>query len=187
MKYSVTRNEIRKRELIKVKNLDMDHNTGLWKYLKEKNLFIDYVFESGLAGNIHVPCEFNERDIATQKVDEFTYKDKNYVVLKEPLNYTSVYELLDKVHNTELMMWQDNKKYGTKDCKFESGMFEFHCICQKDNTVMIDVKYTKCDNKHKNKVTVSTIEVKDADNKRILEAVDEWKESFLSDVNNVSV
>ena len=44
------------------------------------------------------------------------------------------------------------------------------------------MRYNKKSNYHKNVVTISRIEVKEASNESILEAIDEWKDEFMKDM-----
>jgi hypothetical protein len=89
-----------------------------------------------------------------------------------------IYRELPDVYDDKIFHWKLNKKYGSMECVIEENLFEYHCIYKADGNAVINVKYTACDNLHKNKVTISTIEIEYATNTIILKAIKKWKKSF---------
>ena len=86
-----------------------------------------------------------------------------------------VYKELPNIYDDKIFHWKKNKKYGSMECIIEENVFEYQCIYKADGNAMVNVRYTACDNLHKNKVTISTIEIEYATNKVILKAIKKWK------------
>lgn len=120
--------------------------------------------------------------------ERFKYNGKQYVKIKDWHNTSSffVYEVLPAIFNDEIFKWSRNAKYDTLECMFVIGMFEFHCIYKNDGSAIVDVKYAKCDNRHRNRVTITTIYINDAGNESILEAVDYWKAEFKREIDGIA-
>lgn len=95
-----------------------------------------------------------------------------------------LYKQLPRIANDDTFRWKENLKYGTKETVIIQGNFEFTCIVKADGDAIVDVRYTKCDNKHRNRVTITRIEVYNAANEEILKAIKEWKEMFQNEMNN---
>ena len=89
-----------------------------------------------------------------------------------------VYVQNPDIYDDKVFHWKNNKKYGTMECTIEEGVFEYQCIYKPDGNANINVRYTACDNAHRNKVTMSTIEVMYADNDTIIDAIKAWKKQF---------
>lgn len=126
--------------------------------------------------------------LSRHKYELFSYKDKNYIKMFDygKKGDTTVFEILPQIYNDKIFCWIKNKKYNTLETTLVLGNFEFYCICDNNNNVAIDVKYTKCDNRHKNRVTISVIKINDADNETILNAIDFWKEQFVKELNEIA-
>lgn len=95
------------------------------------------------------------------------------------------YRELPDIYNDNIFNWKKNKKYGSQECTIEEEMFEYHIIYKADGNATIDVKYTACDNRHKNKVTISTIEVEYATNEVLKKAIKTWKKNFKEQLKMV--
>ena len=95
-----------------------------------------------------------------------------------------VWKQLPRIANDDTFKWKENIKYGTKETVIIQGNFEFTCIVKADGDAIVDVRYTKCENKHRNRVTITRIEVFNAANEEILKAIDEWKKMFKSEMNS---
>ena len=88
------------------------------------------------------------------------------------------YMELPMVINDKNFRWKKNKKYGSMECIIEDKAFEYHCIYKADGNAIVNVKYNACDNLHRNRVTIATIEIEYASNEVILKAIKEWKREF---------
>ena len=96
--------------------------------------------------------------------------------------YKEVPGIYDDGHK---LKWAENARYDAKETSFTQGMFEFHCIVKATGDAIVEVKYAKCENKHRNRVTIAEIEVIDATNKSIMDAITKWKKGFLKDVESI--
>lgn len=99
--------------------------------------------------------------------------DEEYVVYKE----------LPKFINDDNFKWHANEKYKSLETTISSGAFDFHCIARESGDAYVSVMYTKCENKHRNKVTLAEITVYNASNEAILSAIREWKAEFIKDMD----
>ena len=96
--------------------------------------------------------------------------------------FETYYRELPLIIDNNRFHWKKNKKYGTMECVLVDYSFEYHIIYNKDGDATIDVKYNACENRHRNKVTIATIDVENAANEYIEAAINEWKENFMVDV-----
>ena len=103
---------------------------------------------------------------------ETRFVDEYYVVYKE----------LPKFINDDNFKWHTNVKYQSLETTISSGAFDYHCIARESGDAYISVMYTKCENKHRNKVTLAEITVYDASNEAILETIRKWKAEFVKDM-----
>ena len=95
-----------------------------------------------------------------------------------------LYRQLPRIANDNTFRWRNNERYGTKETVIIQGNFEFTCIVKETGDAVVDVRYTKCDNKHRNRVTITRIEVYNASNEEILKAIAEWKEVFKEEMSS---
>ena len=98
-----------------------------------------------------------------------------------------LYRQLPRIANDDIFRWKDNLKYGSKETVIIQGNFEYTCIVKADGDAIIDVRYAKCDNKHRNKVTITRIEVINAANEEILNAIAEWKKVFEQEMRSTKI
>lgn len=94
----------------------------------------------------------------------------------------AIYKELPKFINDDNFKWHKNEKYNSLETTLSSGSFEFHCIARESEDAYISVMYTKCENKHRTKVTLAEITVYNASNEAILEAIRQWKAEFVKDM-----
>ena len=92
------------------------------------------------------------------------------------------YRELPNIFDDHNFHWKKNKKYGTLECVMERNKLEFHCIYKPDGNAIVNVKYTACENLHKNKVTISTIEINYANNGVIMKGILRWLNEFQKNV-----
>lgn len=96
-----------------------------------------------------------------------------------------VYRELPDIYDDKTFHWKKNKKYGSMECRIEDNMFEYHCIYMADGNAVVNVKYIACDNYHRNKVTIATIEVEYATNAVIQKGIKQWKKMFKENLKNM--
>ena len=101
---------------------------------------------------------------------------------RSPIDRLLIYREISGIVNDKIFEWKTIKKYGVKQAIFSKGAFTYECNVKADGDAYIDVRYNKKSNYHKNVVTISRIEVKEASNESILEAIDEWKDEFMKDM-----
>lgn len=99
-----------------------------------------------------------------------------------------IYELLPQLADDGTFKWKDDLRHGTKEAVIKFFDWEYACTAkyEKDGscTVDIDCRYIKLDNRHSNKVTVSTITVKhNPSNQILLEAIDKWQNEMKESLN----
>ena len=118
-----------------------------------------------------------------KRESRFTTNNGKLVSTKpEEIEEIYVYKEVNKIYNTKDLVWRENKRYGVKETTYISGNFEFFIIAKPDGDAVIEARYTKCDNKHRNKVTISRIEVYNASSEEIMNAINEWKKSMRGEL-----
>lgn len=115
------------------------------------------------------------------KLKAIVYDDEVFYV-KETETNRIVYKEIPRYTNDSFFHWILNEKYGARECTLERGPFKFVCTVKENDELTIEVKYTKCENRHRNTVTIATIEVFDGTNEIIKEAINAWGESFTEDL-----
>ena len=96
-----------------------------------------------------------------------------------------VYKELPDIYNDKTFHWRKNRKYDSQECVVEDGLFEYHCIYKADQNGTVDIKYAACDNRHRNKVTIATIDVEYASNIAFNKAIRQWKKQFKESVKSM--
>ena len=93
-----------------------------------------------------------------------------------------VYMELPRIEDDKIFTWKYNDKYDTKEAVIKGDVFSFEIIVKPNGNAVIDVRYTKCENKHRNNVTLAQINVYNASNEDILEAIKKWKSNMIQDL-----
>lgn len=167
-----------------VSKIDESAHMHYVEYLREKNLFMDFALSTGMRKRNKI--DFISRRDIKEYGEVINYDGKDYLFYKRPLSFLEIYEILPSVYDDEIFKWKTNKKYQTLEATVTSGMFEYECICRNDKSGIINVRYAKCDNKHRNKVTITTIEMDDINNKRIIDAIECWKIQFTRELKGIA-
>lgn len=174
------------------------------RFIENKGMIMEYLLSNDYSGITFYengkPVELSsdeikERHTKTVCSDDLTHlqtfdhEGKQYLrkIEKNPDSKGKrvvIYEMLPAIYDNETFRWTYNKKYNTRECTFTLGNFEFSCVCDFKNDVNIDVRYTKCDNRHHNRVMISSIKVNDASNETIIEAVEFWKQEFTREISS---
>lgn len=97
-----------------------------------------------------------------------------------------VFMEMPRVGNDSNFKWKENRKYDTKECFIDGDTFKFEVIAKPNGNALINVRYTKCENKHRNNVTVAQIDVYNASNQDILDAISKWKNTMIQDLRNIA-
>ena len=160
-------------------------------YLNKQGLLFDYVVNRDKPQTMNEegkpvdPTVFYE-DCSSYKRKK--YKKEYYYIGKRKYSFGKegyvFFKQLPRIANDKVFKWKENLKYGTKETVIIQGNFEFTCIVKADGDAVVDVRYTKCDNRHRNRVTIARIEVYNAANEEILKAIDQWKEMFMNEMND---
>lgn len=170
-------------EMVNFYSLDSikDSNTPAG-YLNQHDLLFDFIVNQQKERKGSV--EYRE---CTQFKKKRYKKETYYIGIRKIMGISGecyvVWKQLPRIANDETFKWKYNSKYDTKETVINQGNFEFTCIVKSDGDAIVDVRYTKCENKHRNRVTITRIEVYNAANEEILKAIDEWKSVFKSEVN----
>ena len=171
-----------------------------WEEYNNKNSAVGFIKEHGLFGE-YVSKMYDELeedmllDTSTEgvRVESVEYNGIKYWYGANSYDSTlnlkiyravGVYKELPDIYDDNMFHWKNNKKYGSKECTIEDGVFEFHCIYKADGNAVINVKYCACDNLHRNKVTMAMIEVEYATNSVILKGIKQWKREFQQSLKN---
>lgn len=155
-------------------------------YLNKKGMLFEFIMKRlSLGYDIsEFPCSYKNCSSFKKK----KFNNEIYYIGTEKLQIGGeryrVWKKHARIENDKTFRWKENQKYGTKETVIIQGNFEFTCIAKADGDAIVDVRYTKCDNKHRNKVTITRIEVYDASNEEILNAIDEWKKTFAAEMND---
>lgn len=97
-----------------------------------------------------------------------------------------VFMEMPRVGNDSNFKWKENRKYDTKECIIDGDTFKFEVIAKPNGNALINVRYIKCENKHRNNVTVAQIDVYNASNQDILDAIFKWKNTMIQDLRNIA-
>lgn len=181
---------------------DIEEITDVTKavgFINSKGMLFDYALKQynegymhrhtkDFSGNIH-PCDdvnpwimFSDCWLGMKKikrngtiyyVGEFKWNKKEYGVLME----------LPRIGDDSVFTWKTNKRYGTLEATIKKENFEYLCIVKADGNAFVEVKYTKQDNKHRNNVTMARINVYNASNQDILDAIKKWQAEMIACLN----
>lgn len=151
-------------------------------FIREHGLLDEYI--SKMDGNEETYIDIDPKNISLNKIEyngeTYWYGENAFDLMANFRvdSYVGFYKELPDVFDDKIFHWKKNKKYNSLECVIEEGMFEYYCIYKADGNATVDVRYTACDNRHKNKVTMSTIEIEYATNEVIMEAIKKWKRNF---------
>ena len=173
---------------------ELQDNTTRLGFLFKKGMLFDYALnyyyngfvQSNKKGNIH-PCanpqiemravdslERIEQDGHVYYVGNIGYEDHGGV----QGNMYGIFKETAMISSDDKFNWKSNVKYDSYEATIVSGMFEFGCTYNASGDAYIEVRYTKCENKHRTKVNIGCVNVYYASNETILEAIDAWKADF---------
>lgn len=186
MHYVARENE-KKIRVRQIQRYEAQHNIFMTEFLKEKDLLMDALTDERFHIEYKPEKELTQKQLEKGDVKSVEYKGKQYLLYTDPFNMTILYQVLSPIYDDELFHWSENKRYDTMEATVVLGVFEFFCIFQKANQKgVVSVRYAKCDNQHKNKVTIAQIEdIYNADNDTFLDAIRQWKCSFENDVDKI--
>lgn len=151
-------------------------------FIKEHGLLGEYI--SKMDGDDEYLIDTNPKNKSMEYIEyngeKYWYGENIYDEMASiRLNATvGFYAQLPDIYNDKVFHWKKNKKYGSMECTIEEGVLAYQCIYKADGNANVNVRYVACDNLHRNKVTIATIEVEYATNEVILKAIKEWKRSF---------
>lgn len=183
----IAREEERNIRVKQLQKYEEEHNKHMTSYLREKDMLMDFLTNPDYQNEYKPEKELTQKQLKRGNTREVDYKGKHYLLLTDQFGMTILYEVLPTVYDDDLFHWSENKRYDTMEATVVLGVFEFLCIFQKANQKgIVSVRYAKCDNQHKNKVTIAQIEdIYNADNDTFLDAIRQWKCSFENDVDKI--
>lgn len=121
----------------------------------------------------------NMKKIKRNKVNYYIGEAKVY--MGKASSY-GVFMELPRIGNDKNFTWKRNDKYDTEEATISGDVFSFEIIVKPNGNALINVRYVKCENKHRNNVTMAQIDVYNASNKDILDAIKAWKRSIKQDL-----
>ena len=150
-------------------------------FINKKGMLFEYAVDNHTCsetGTYYRDCsQFKKRKYKKETYYMGVHKSGNE-------EYYVVYKVLPRIANDGTFKWKKNERYDTLETVIIQGNFEFTCIVKSDGDAYVDVRYAKCDNKHRNRVTIARIEVFNAANEEILNAIEEWKKTFVDEIKN---
>lgn len=158
-------------------------------FIKEHGMLDEYISKMERVDNEEYEIDTDPKNTEMHKIEyngETYWYGSNCYDMKMQLklyNNIGIYKELPNIYDDNVFHWKRNKKYGTLECTVEGGVFEYQIIYKPDGNANINVRYVACDNLHRNKVTMSTIEVIYASNDVILKAIKTWKKQFRNMVD----
>lgn len=185
MKYTGTAKEFKMIGM--VSELDVwEGSSSPLKYLYENNLMIDYLLKSDNPTNGLKLPKYYLPNIRTAKTVEYNGKTYTYANVRFGKRGGVQVVFWEGTPNIYVdgpnWLWSYNDKHGTFEYTIKEKFFEYVCVLRGDGSVRVDVKYTKCDNRHRNKVTISEIEIENATNNDIIEAINVWKKELINQI-----
>lgn len=130
-------------------------------------------------------CETSHYDERYKDLEKIKYKGKTYYVGFARMSIYEKYVIYIEApafENDDTFRWKENKRYGTKEATIVTPNFEYFCVQKGDGNAFVEVRYTKCDNRHRNKVTIARIDVYNASNGAILDAIVAWKKEMKQEL-----
>lgn len=113
----------------------------------------------------------NEEDDVVEKY--YIYHDKDNVIL-----FKEIPLLMDD----DMFKWKENSKYNATEAIVTMGAFEYQCIVNADGNGKVIVRYVKCENFHRTKVTIAEFDVEDAYNESFYAAIYKWNSEFKNSI-----
>lgn len=169
---------------------EFDNKNSAIGIIREHGLLGEYVSRIDNGNGDTVEIDTDPKNISMNSVEyngnKYWYGENSYdIEMQLKLNKRiGFYRELPDIYDDAVFHWKKNKKYGSLECVIEEGIFEYQCIYKPDGNANINVRYVACDNLHRNKVTMSTIEVINATNDVIIEAIKKWKSQFKDMLQN---
>ena len=113
--------------------------------------------------------------------EHFTIDDEDYY-LETSHGFYILYKVVPLLINDKDFEWKDNAKYESKEAVIKRGAFEYLCIVNADGNGKVIVRYTKCENFHRNKVTIAEFHVPNAYNEVFLTEINKWNKEFKESI-----
>lgn len=172
---------------IKIGEIDYNEfndKTSAIGFIKEHGMLGEYMSKMYDEVEEEVNIDADPKNVTMHHIDyagnRYWYGENAYdeFMLTNMYRKIGVYREMPDIYDDKKFHWKPNKKYGSMECKIEDGVFEYHCIYKADGNATVNVKYCACDNYHRNKVTIATIEVEYATNEVIMKGIMQWKREF---------
>ncbi len=137
-----------------------DYPDKEYEFCSNSGDVVDYVFDKDEGGsNAYIP--YSEDGI------------QYYIKRNGSMYY--LYREMPLVINDYSFKWKKNTRYNCLEATIKDPVFEYHCVINSDSNGKVIVRYTKCENKHKNKVSVAELDVPRAFNERFIQVIEDWK------------
>jgi len=170
-------------------------NVNFWiKYLDDENMienFMEYCLKRARKSSLEYPVNCGVDNVDKKYMSNHYYKCKYlgktyYGAIKKSskahLIDFYIYAELPLVIDDDTFSWKENTRYNSKEATVVRGHFEYLCIVNADGNGKVIVRYNKCENYHRNRVTIAEFYVDDAYNERFIEAIDKWTKEFKESI-----
>lgn len=192
MEYYGDMNKKRLKVISNFEKEDVLDTTSQIGFINSKGLFLDYTlkfFNEGIVSYGKHPCDAPTPWImysdCWQNMKKIKRNNKIYYIGNFYWNRDLYGVLLEepRIGNDKVFTWKTNPRYGTLEAIIKESNFEYLCIVKADGNAFVEVKYTKQENKHRNNITIARIDVYNASNQDIVEAIKQWQKTIISDLS----
>ena len=187
------------------------HENSYVNFIKERGLLVQYLSENNYMDFEKEEAGCNDGWSAICDVDDHGFKQifarnefergyrhgavscekitidgKEFYLTKEQRSMHKygymVYTELSLIIDDKNFKWKENTKYNSKEAMLIRNNFEYLCIANADGNGKVIVRYIKCENYHRNKVTIAELDVENVCNEKFLEVIDKWTKEFKESI-----
>lgn len=145
------------------------------------NPMFDKVIDTTYSSWSHGSCHKFEYENVQGECPNDTITDEVYYMYQNG-DDVILFKEIPLLMNDEMFTWKENTKYNATEAVVAMGAFEYHCIVSADGNGKVIVRYVKCENFHRTRVTIAEFDVKDAYNETFCEAIKKWNDGLKSSI-----
>ena len=161
-------------------------------FIADKGMMCDFLLAKHESDDFVVPSPLDRvDDVDKSTTIRGTFKEHAYEhFVRNGGNYylettSEMYRLFKEfplVIDDDTFVWKKNTKYNSLEAKIKDSMFEYQCIINSDGNGKVVIRYTKCENKHRNNVSLAEIDIENAYNEAFLNVIQEWKKNLKESI-----
>ena len=178
-------------EVKRLKRVLIGESNAYTDFMKKKGLLIEFLISIGR--HCYEQDKINGKTIVDdidrtikhrawwspeQKYEKIIIDDEVFYLCEKWFSNNNqkyyIYMEVPLIIDDENFIWKTNFKYNSKEATITRGMFEYQCIINADGNGKVIVRYVKCENFHRNKVTIAEFDVPNAYNEVFLEEINRW-------------